>query len=126
LQHVRIGLAVLGPAYVIRRHDRHGAGCEMPPELLHLRPGPDRGIDLGLPPKPLDVALLVQREVMDAGLHRRVEALRAIGRHEFIAAADRAMYDVDWAAGASAKLVDLRDGERFGDWGPRQALRGIV
>ena len=98
----------------------------MPPERFQFRTRPDRRIDLGLPAEPLDVGLLVQRQVMDAGLHRRVEALRAIRRHELIAPADRAMDDMDRTAGAGAELVDLGDGERFGDRRPRQAVRRIV
>ena len=98
----------------------------MPPERIQFRPRTDRRIDLGLPAEPLDVGLLVQRKVVDAGLYRRVEALRAIRRRQLITPADRAVYDMDRTTGAGAKLVDLGDGERFGDRRPRQAMRGIV
>jgi hypothetical protein len=63
---------------------------------------------------------------MDASLHGRIEALRAIRRHKLIAPADRTMHDVHRTAGASAELVDLGDGERFGDRRPRPAVGGIV
>ena len=98
----------------------------MSPERIQFGTWPDRRVDLGLPAEPLDIGLLVQREVMNAGLHRRIEALRAISCHQLIASADRAMYDMDRTAGAGAELIDLGDRERFGDRRPRQAMRRIV
>ena len=63
---------------------------------------------------------------MDARLDRRRVSLRAIGRRQFIAAADRRMHNVHRTAGAGAKLEHFDIRQRLGDRRSRQAVRAIV
>ena len=83
----------------------------MMPQRLDLAPRAQRRIDLGLAAEAADVVLLVERQIMDAGLDGGGVALRAIGRGEFIAAPDRAVHDMHRAAGAGAELEYFRVGQ---------------
>jgi hypothetical protein len=124
-QHVGVGLALLRPADVIGRDDGYVAGGEVPPESLDLLARPDGRVALGAAAEPGGV-LLAEHEVVDAGLHRARETLRAVGGAELVAAADGAVDHVGRAAGRGADLVDLRHGQRLGDRRPAAAVRPPV
>lgn len=87
---------------MVGRDDGDMAGGQMLPERLALLGGADRRVALGAAEKPRDILFLAADEIVDAGLDRRIDALRTVGLRQFITAADGAMDDMRRATGRSA------------------------
>lgn len=96
------------------------------PEALPLGLAADGRIDLGFPSEAGHVLLLAERQIVDASLDGRGDALLAVGGGERVPAREGAMHDVGGAAGRRRELVDLGDREHLGDRRAREPVRAEI